>query len=137
MNPLVVDAWGVIAWLKGEAPGAGHMDRLFVAAESGECLLTICVINLGEVYYSAARHRGAAQATLDVALLRTRLSVVPAPEELVMRAARLKANHRISYADAFAAATAVALGTRLVTGDPELRVLAGTVPTLQLQWIGR
>jgi predicted nucleic acid-binding protein len=50
----------------------------------------------------------------------------------VIEAAKLKAQHAISYADAFAAATAIRRGAVLVTGDPEFRALEGTVT---LKWI--
>ncbi len=50
-------------------------------------------------------------------------------------AARLKAGFKMSFADAFAAATAMELNAALVTGDPELRALedAGLV---RLEWVG-
>ena len=39
---------------------------------------------------------------------------------LIIDAARLKSDHPMAYADAFAAATAIARGATLWTGDPEL-----------------
>jgi predicted nucleic acid-binding protein len=53
-----------------------------------------------------------------------------------MQASNLRARHAISYADAFAAATAMARKSPLVTGDPELRVLAQREKTLNVEWIG-
>lgn len=53
-----------------------------------------------------------------------------------MRAAFLKARHAISYADAFAAATAMRRESPLMTGDPELRVMAEQEKALKLEWIG-
>jgi len=41
----------------------------------------------------------------------------------VIQAAELRGRHPISYADAFAVATAIAHGATLLTGDPE--ILAG------------
>ena len=41
---------------------------------------------------------------------------------LILEAARIKADYPMSYADAFAAATAIQLGAPLWTGDPELLV---------------
>ena len=38
----------------------------------------------------------------------------------VLEAARIKADHPMAYADAFAAATTVGHGATLWTGDPEL-----------------
>jgi len=52
-----------------------------------------------------------------------------------MKAAGLKARHAISYADAFAAATAIDCELPLVTGDPELRAVADTEKALLLEWI--
>lgn len=43
-------------------------------------------------------------------------------EARVIEAARIKAEHPLAYADAFAAATAIAHDAVLWTGDPELLV---------------
>jgi len=45
----------------------------------------------------------------------------------LMQAARLKMHHALSYADAFAVATAQAYAGTLLTGDPELLQLTGIV----------
>jgi hypothetical protein len=52
-----------------------------------------------------------------------------------MQAAALKATPAISYADAFAAASAMVRNSPLVTGDPELRVMAEQEKMLTLEWI--
>lgn len=44
-------------------------------------------------------------------------------ERLVIDAARIKADHTMAYADAFAAALAVAYDATLWTRDPELLVV--------------
>jgi predicted nucleic acid-binding protein len=49
---------------------------------------------------------------------------------LVLSAARIKAAHPISYADAFAVATAKAEAARLATGDPEILALPRAVVSL-------
>src|SRR5207302_333595 len=50
----------------------------------------------------------------------------------VLAAARLKARFPISYADAFAAATALRAGARLVTGDDEFHALDDIVDIVWL-----
>ncbi|HEY1948340.1 MAG TPA: PIN domain-containing protein [Bryobacteraceae bacterium] len=82
------------------------------------------IINLGEVFYLSVKARELAYGERVLQNLRPRISAVPASDELVMQAAALKARHAISYADAFAAATAMARNAPLVTGDPELRVMS-------------
>ena len=68
-------------------------------------------------------------------LAQTPIEVWPAGRDDVFAAARLKAGFKMSFADAFAAATAMGLNAALVTGDPELRALedAGLV---RLEWVG-
>lgn len=77
-------------------------------------------INLGEVAYTLERRAGAKPATEVVARLRGRLALdLPTPDR-VLEAAAIKARHPLSYADAFAVATALAHDAVLVTGDPEI-----------------
>jgi predicted nucleic acid-binding protein len=63
------------------------------------------VVNLGEVYYRLILTAGAEQA--DARLRRFRrlpIDVLPVREALALSAAKIKAAHPISYADAFAIA---------------------------------
>ncbi|MCS7260519.1 MAG: type II toxin-antitoxin system VapC family toxin [Anaerolineae bacterium] len=126
MKPRVVlDAWAVLALLQGEEPAAARVKTLLEEAERGTHALFISLINLGEVFYRVGKVKGepAAWETL-AALRRLSLTIVPATEEVVLAAARLKIYHPISYADAFAAATAESLDAVLATGDPELEQLS-------------
>jgi predicted nucleic acid-binding protein len=52
--------------------------------------------------------------------------------DILLRAARVKARHHLSLADAIVAATALKLGTALVHRDPEFEALAGEVPLVSL-----
>lgn len=47
--------------------------------------------------------------------------VLPAPNDLVFRAAELKARYAMSFADTFALASALEHNATIVTGDPEFR----------------
>jgi ribonuclease VapC len=107
---------------------------LLEAAALAQAALFISIINLGEVFYCVGKVKGedAARATL-AELQRLNMTVVPASDELVMAAAQLKIRHAISYADAFAAAAALAHDAVLMTGDPELEALAGELRLERLQ----
>jgi ribonuclease VapC len=48
----------------------------------------------------------------------------------VLDAARLKSEHAISYADCFAAATAIKEGASIVTGDPEFKKVENKAPII-------
>ena len=131
---LVLDAWALLAFLQGEEPAAGRVGQLLDEAALAQVALFVSIINLGEVFYRVGKVKGedAARTTLTE-LQRLSLTVVPATNDGVMAAAWLKIHHAISYADAFAAATAIAHDAVLVTGDPELQALAGHIRLEKLQ----
>lgn len=79
-------------------------------------------INLGEVHYVLRRLQGEHDATETVRDLRDVIDARLPDERLVLDAARIKADHPMAYADAFAAALAVAHDAILWTGDPELLI---------------
>ena len=88
---------------------------------SGSLRLLLNWINLGEVYYRIAQIRGFEGADKALGLIRDlRLELYPVRERLVLEAARLKAEHALSYTDAFAVATARLEGGYVITGDPEI-----------------
>jgi predicted nucleic acid-binding protein len=129
----VVDSWALLAWLRGEKP-ATHVGNVLERAGAGDIQLLMSWINAGEVYYMLARKHGAPMA--DEFL--TRLPSLPIrlvrPDEgAIIAAARLKSRHKISYADAFAAALAQKEDAALITGDPELK---GLGELLEIEWIG-
>ena len=86
----------------------------------------ISVINLGEIIYMTKRRFG------DQKKMELGLKILPAPEPLVYKAAELKAEYPISYADCFALACAQEYAAILVTGDPEFRKV---VHLVSIQWI--
>jgi uncharacterized protein len=124
-----------MAWLKGQQPAARHMRALYRAAEQREYRLIANIVNLGEVFYLSAKAKDLAYAERVLENLRSIVFVESASDELVMLAAMLKARHAISYADAFAGATAILRDAPLVTGDPELRAMAAVEKKLKLKWI--
>ena len=121
MKKLVLDALAMPALLQQEESAASQVRQLLEEAQQETLTLFMSVINLGEIFYRVGKVNGAdvAQETL-VEIRRLALTVVPVTEERVFAAAALKIQHRISYADAFAAAAALELNAPLVTGDPEL-----------------
>jgi len=131
---FVLDAWALLALLQGEEPAASRVRQLLQNAQEGAVELFISVINLGEVVYRIGKVKGEAEAreTLDQ-IRQSPLVVVPASEEAVLAAAGLKMHYSISYADAFAAATADQLSGILVTGDPELEQLASRIKIEKLE----
>ncbi len=136
MDVFVLDSWSILAWLKREQPAAQRVRILLESAEHRRTKLIMNIMNLGEVLYVSAKRKDLTYAERTVTNLRARIGIVPATDDLVMYAATLKARHRISYADGFAAATAMLRDAPLLTGDPELRRMSQHEKALKLEWIG-
>ena len=136
MRTLVLDSWAIMAWLKGQQPATQHVRSLLDAVDRREHRLIMNVVNLGEVFYLSVKAKNLAYGQRVLTNIRSRLTIMSADDDLVMRAAEFKARYPISYADGFAAATAISRKAPLVTGDPELKTLSEQEPALQLEWVG-
>jgi predicted nucleic acid-binding protein len=79
-------------------------------------------INLGEVFSVIRRAHSEYRAAETIRDLRDVLTPELPTATRVIEAARITADHPLAYADAFAAATAVAHDAELWTGDPQLFV---------------
>ena len=123
-----LDAWAVLAWLEGEEPGARRVERAM-----SECVALMSWINVGEVSYVLQRVHGPEASAEVVAALRASCTLEEPTATRVLQAADVKARHAVSYADAFAIATARAHRLRLLTGDPEIlaAVTGGEVDDLR------
>ena len=113
----VLDSWAVLRYLEDASPAAEAVSDLL-----GEEKPLMSWINLGEVHYVLRRLHGEDAATETVRDLRDVIDARLPDEGLVVDAARIKADHPMAYADAFAAALTVAGDATLWTGDPELLV---------------
>lgn len=126
---IVLDSWALLALFRAE-PAAPTVRKAI--EESG--LAVISWVNLGEVAYIASRRVGwdrAEQVVHDAA--RSLVRAEDPDAALVMSAAKWKANGRLSYADAFAAATAERHRAPLLTGDPELIALNDRIDVVDLR----
>jgi ribonuclease VapC len=121
MNSVVFDSFAMLRFFYQE-PGAERVKELLEEAlQNGEPRL-ISAINVGEIIYIVQRRSGEkAKLQMLVKLKSLGFIIVPCPNELIFRAAELKARFAMSYADAFVVAAAIEHNAALVTGDPEFR----------------
>lgn len=86
------------------------------------------------MFYTIGKRKGeqAAEETLEE-LHQLPMTIVPPEPTIVIKAARLKMHHPLSYADAFAVVTAQHLKGTLMTGDPEILQLKGIVSVTRLK----
>lgn len=114
---VVLDSWAVLRYLEDAGEAAAEVAALL---DEGRPLMSW--INLGEVHYVVRRLSGEDDASETIRDLRQVVDARLPDERLVLQAATIKAHWTMSYADAFAAALAVAWDAVLWTGDPELLV---------------
>ena len=120
IKSYVLDACALIAFLRNES-GADTVTRLLRDAESGNAMMYMNRLNLLKVYYDAYRTDGKQKADTEQNLIQ-KLPITIKNElndDVFMEAGHMKANYRISLADAVAAAEASALNAILVTADRE------------------
>lgn len=130
----VLDSWAVLAWIQNEQPAADRVKSLLSEQAHGRLDLAMSMINVGEVYYRLCRLKGADFADSFVTELERTVRWVDVPNWLVLEAARHKSRHRISYADAFALATALREHAPLVTGDPDFEPFRNG-QAVQIEWL--
>ena len=118
---VVLDSWAVLRYLEGAEPAAELVAELLEVDRP-----VMSWINLGEVYYVLRRSVGEDAGAETVRDLRDVVEVRLPDEQLVLDAARIKADQPMAYADAFGAALAVAERAELWTGDPELLIDGAT-----------
>jgi len=128
----VLDSYSLIAYFEGEA-GKETMIEVFRSARDSSKPLFLSVVNWGEVYYITLREAGREQADHVAHLISTLpIHIVPVDLELAKQAAEFKAEHKMSYADCFAAALAKQKKAELATGDKEFKEVEKEVKILWL-----
>ena len=129
---FVLDSFALLAYLQDEPVGT-RIEKLLDNAKKEKCRLYLSLINLGEILYIIERRGGIAKAQDALALIRQLPVEIPlVDEQTVFAAAHIKANHAISYADAFVVATAIQESAVVVTADPEFQSVEAIV---QVEWL--
>lgn len=129
---FVLDSYALLAYLQDE-PAGSRIEKLLDNARKEKCRLFFSLVNLGETLYIVERRGGITKAQDALALIRQLPIEIPlVDEQTVFTAAHIKANHAISYADAFVVATAVQENATVVTADPEFQSVETIV---QVEWL--
>ena len=117
MQGVVFDSQSLLKLYLGET-GADEVVRLLREVEQGRLDGWINVVNLAEIYYILHRKSREVAEEKEESLRSYGVKIVPVDSvsPLWKRAASLKTEHSMSLADAFAAATALELRAKLVTG---------------------
>lgn len=129
---ILFDAHAILKWTQKER-GYQKVKSLLTACRDQSATGYMNQINLGEVYYKTIRAVGIDRAKEFLEnFFRLPIQIILPDSELIWAASEIKASYSISYADCFAAATALRFGATLLTGDPEFKKVASIVP---VEWL--
>jgi predicted nucleic acid-binding protein len=128
---FVLDSSAILAYIEDEL-GADVLQTIFDGKE--EVFLPWPV--LMEVYYMSMREKGKQEAETRFALLKhSSLQILwEVDEPLLLSAATIKANHKMSFADAMIASYAIQNNAILVHKDPEYESLANQIELKSLPY---
>ena len=124
MVTYALDASAMLRFLEGEA-GADRIDAIFQESLNGKATVIASALHWGEVAGHAYRMRG--RGAVDLALQRLiglGIEIVPATAEQAVKAAVIRADHKIPYVDAFGAVLVSAPDHVFVTADFDLKPAA-------------
>jgi ribonuclease VapC len=120
----VLDTSAILAFTDNEE-GADEVQQLLEAARARQWVIDVCAISLMEIAYITEREQGEDEAARLVALVKAwPITWVYPDEKTLLHAAKLKATHRLSVADALIAAVAKLSPATLAHKDPEFEALA-------------
>jgi predicted nucleic acid-binding protein len=128
----VLDSYAVLAFLFKEE-GHDKIFALFEKAIDADKKLLIAAPNWAEVRYMVERKVGATKwKEVRTKLLGLPIDIVDADQDLAELAGEIKATHKMSLADCFAAALAKQKKAEIYTGDPEFSAVESE---LKIIWL--
>jgi predicted nucleic acid-binding protein len=133
MKEYVLDANAVLRYFGvGDGQGGEKVRGLFEQSERNQARLSMSVINLGEVLYILLKHIGEQRAFQYVQALQHAVTMIDADASRTIRAATLKHQHKLGYADSFAAALALESRATLVSADPSFEKVGKSLKWMRL-----
>jgi predicted nucleic acid-binding protein len=122
-NRYLLDSSAILAFIEDE-PGAERVEEIL----RDENVFLPWVV-LYEVFYISQREKGQAEAENRYTLLKNLNATIlwNSDEPVLLTAARLKAQHRVSVVDSMIASYAIRNNAIIIHKDPELNALSGIV----------
>ena len=132
IDRYVLDTSAILTLIEDEA-GAERVEHVL----NHEQVILPWIVLL-EAYYVSQQERGQGEADRRYALLKQLTVTIlwEIDEPTLLTAARLKAAHHLSLADAVIAATAIRQNATLLHKDPEFETLGGQMPLEALPYKG-
>jgi predicted nucleic acid-binding protein len=122
-NSFVLDTSALLA-LRSDEAGADRVEALLSRAKKNQCRLLASFMSRMEVLYIVWRGEGEDAARHALRLMDSfAVEWISCEPNILEIASRIKAHGRLSVADSWIGATAVAYGATLVHKDPEFEPL--------------
>jgi len=132
MKKYVLDSYALLSYCENEK-GADKVTDILTDSLNSKAIVLISLINFGEMYYISLREGGKSRAEKYKNTIENYPVEIINPDiELTLKASRIKAFKKMSYADCFAAALAEHENAILVTGDDEFKEVEKSIKIL---WI--
>jgi predicted nucleic acid-binding protein len=117
MTVFVLDSSALIRYIDNE-PGSARVVEILKDCVAARCEIRISAVQWGEVAGNVRKRAGASEEERILSRLPSEIEVVPATASDALRAAALKVDRHIAYADAFALGLALEFREHvLVTAD--------------------
>jgi len=130
----VLDTSAIFTFTK-EEDGSDEVEDILNLAKKGKNSVYLSFISFMELYYVTWQEKNEDAAKELIILVKSLpVHMVDSNERITLSAGRIKANYRLSVADAFIAATAIDKGAVLVHKDPELKIISKYIETLELPY---
>jgi predicted nucleic acid-binding protein len=128
MTVFVLDSSALIRYADGQA-GADRVNALLRICVAGRAGVSISAAQWGEVAGNLRKRLGATEeARILSSLLPSEAKIVPVSGERAVRAAEIKVDRKVSYADALALELAMSFDDHLlVTADYDFKAVADLV----------
>jgi predicted nucleic acid-binding protein len=130
----VLDTSAIFAFTKAEE-GSNLVENILKKAKKEENDVYLSFISFAELYYVTWQNQNEGIAKELIILVKSLpIQIINSIERITLSAGRIKANHKLSMADAFIVATAIEKDAILVHKDPELKIISNYVETLELSY---
>ena len=133
-NKYVLDSTAFLTLIE-EEDGAETVQKLLEEAKKEQCIVFASFVSFTEIFYISLREKDEKEAKRRINLMnRLSMTRIESSSELGLIAGRLKAEHNISFADTWIAATAIFYNAVLVHKDPEFEQVEDKIEALKLPY---
>lgn len=127
MKTCVLDSSALLRYIDDE-PGADRVEVILASSIAGTLTAKMSAVQWGEVAGKLRSHHGPKEQSRIMSGLPSEIEVVPVSPDGAVRAAELRVDRKVSYADAFALDLALQSAEPvLVTADYGFKVVADIV----------